>query len=277
MKKIKSFKEFIYIVYNKFFNISIDNVVIPKNSSGLIRAYLGLKKSKIKYSVDRNDICLNFSNYKVYNNKYDESILMSLSETIDDEYNLKEINLKNKIVIDIGANIGDTALKFINHGAKKVFVIEPIKETYKYLLKNIKINKLENRIIPFNIGIGQKNETLKIHIRKYASGGNSIFYKDRNKDNKLYNSKTEVKVFKLDYLKKNIKSKVDLIKIDCEGCEYSIIKNNNLIRFFDPKVILIEYHNGEKNIISWLSNNYFHIKKNIKKNKNVGLITAIKK
>ena len=42
-----------------------------------------------------------------------------------DEYELKSWNLKDKVILDVGANIGDSALKFFSHGAKKVISLEP--------------------------------------------------------------------------------------------------------------------------------------------------------
>lgn len=44
--------------------------------------------------------------------------------------------LEDKIVLDVGANIGDTSLFFASHGAK-VYAFEPLKTNYDALLKNI--------------------------------------------------------------------------------------------------------------------------------------------
>ena len=45
------------------------------------------------------------------------------------------LNVKNKIVIDIGTNIGDTAIYFVLMGAKKVIALEPDPKIFKYAKK----------------------------------------------------------------------------------------------------------------------------------------------
>lgn len=277
MRKVNNLRELFYVILNRFFTININNVKIPKKSSNLILAHLFLRKSKISFDVIGDDICLDFKDYKLLTNKFDESIMMSINESFNnDEYNLKNLNLHNKTILDIGANIGDTCFKFISKGVKKIYAIEPILETYKYLIKNIKLNQSENKIIPFNFGIGDSNEVIKIPIRKFASGGNSITFKNENENKISYESTTEVKVITSVDLKKHINDKIDLIKIDCEGCEYSLIKNNFLFEHFKPKIILIEYHRGYHSIINWLEKNSFKLKWIDEKNNNLGLICAIK-
>ena len=203
---------------------------------------------------------------------------MSFEEHIlEDEYQLGSIDLLNKTIIDIGANIGDTALDFVNRGAKKVYSIEPIPQTFSYLIRNIENNSLENVIIPLNYGIGDKNEKIVIPIRENASGGNSITFDKRNKGNKLYSKNVEVNVITVKDLWNIIKTKVDIIKMDCEDCEYSIIKNNDLIDFFNPEYILIEYHSGEQKTTNWLKLNEYEIVKARSKNNDLGVIMAKKR
>ena len=67
--------------------------------------------------------------YVLYNNK--EMVMKHIFEDgdfagvfIDDEYG--EIDINNRLVIDIGASICDTALYFILKGANKVMAFEPV-------------------------------------------------------------------------------------------------------------------------------------------------------
>lgn len=64
------------------------------------------------------------------------------------QYNLSKKNVKNKIVIDAGANAGFFSIYAAKLGAKKVYAFEPVTETYEILKRNISLNKLENVIIP---------------------------------------------------------------------------------------------------------------------------------
>ncbi len=55
------------------------------------------------------------------------------------------LDAKNKVVVDIGANIGDTAIYFSKiKKARKVIAFEPYPYSYKLAEENIKINKLKN-------------------------------------------------------------------------------------------------------------------------------------
>jgi len=275
IKNIRNIKEFLFVLSNHFFTIKIFGIKIPRKNLNLVLAYLRLKKYRSQFTISSNEIIFKIGEYTLTSSVYDESILMSFEENIlNDEYQLDSIDVNNKTIIDIGANIGDTALNFINRGAKRIYSLEPIPKTYNYLLQNISNNSLEDRIIPFNFGIGSKNENLIIPIRENASGGNSVTFVERNRQNKQYSKDVEVSIITLEELSQQINSKVDLIKIDCEGCEYSIIQNDHLMEFFNPDIILIEYHMGEQNIREWLKNRNYEVVKSISKNDNTGLIIS---
>lgn len=280
-KKIRIFnnpREFLFALYNRFFILEMNGIKIPKRNAKLVIAHLRLNKFKSYFTIEKNEIHIKMGKYNLTSSLFDESILMSFEEHIlKDEYLLGSIDLQNKTIIDIGANIGDTALEFVNRGVKRVYSIEPIPQTFQYLIKNISNNSLENVIIPLNYGISDKNEKMVIPIRENASGGNSVSFNKRNRVNKLYSKNVEVNVITVKDLWDIIKTKVDIIKIDCEGCEYSIIQNNDLINFFNPEYILIEYHSGEQKIRNWLKLNEYEIVNALPKSKAVGVIIAKKK
>jgi FkbM family methyltransferase len=56
-----------------------------------------------------------------------------------------------------GGEIGDTAIYFALRKAKKVIVFEPFPYNFKYLIQNIKINNLEEKIEAVNAMIGDRN------------------------------------------------------------------------------------------------------------------------
>jgi len=73
--------------------------------------------------------------------------------------------LKNKSVLDIGAFIGDSAIYFILKGAKKVYTIEPHPDAYNEMLENIKLNNMDEKIIPINIGINYEKDYIIINTK----------------------------------------------------------------------------------------------------------------
>ena len=52
-----------------------------------------------------------------------------------------QLDVRNKVVIDVGASIGDSAIHFALKGAKKVIAIEPHPGAYAEMLININLNK----------------------------------------------------------------------------------------------------------------------------------------
>ena len=150
--------------------------------------------------------------------------------------------VKNKTVVDIGANIGDTAIYFALRGATKIICLEPFPKNYELAEKNIKINNFENNLTLLLAGCSGKRDEINVD-REYKSGNSSIL-KDFKKGMK-------VRVLTLeDILKENnlVNDDSVILKMDCEGCEYEtiLLADENTLRKFSH--IMIEYHFGYKNL-----------------------------
>lgn len=142
-----------------------------------------------------------------------------------DYYSDFDIDYKDRIIIDIGANSGDTALYFASKGAT-VYGFEPVKEYYEMALKNFDINPdLSKNIKIFNYGVSYKKGKINIDAMdstsRYVSEGDSY----------------SVDIISI----KDIMNQVtpDLLKMDCEGCEFEIIENCDLSKFNE---IIFEQH-----------------------------------
>jgi|TARA_Y100000996_G_scaffold331089_1_gene267338 FkbM family methyltransferase len=131
-----------------------------------------------------------------------------------------KIDFKDKIVIDAGAECGDTPLFFASKGAR-VYAFEPIKEHFEAMEKNFGLNKeLSKLITPVNAAVG-KDELLTFYRDNSADIGTSASF--------VYNKhgpnarKSEVQGMSLtSILKKYNIDEVDLLKMDCKGCEFFI-------------------------------------------------------
>lgn len=136
---------------------------------------------------------------------------------------------KNSVIIDVGANIGDFAIiasKYFE--AYKIIAIEPDREAYGYLVKNIRMNDLEGNIIPINIAASKTNGNilLRKNGRYLTNTGKSM--------PESYTSK------KLDSIIEQYGFVgVDLLKIDTEGSELSILQGaKKLLHVMRPKIIM---------------------------------------
>ena len=130
-----------------------------------------------------------------------------------------KINWNDKIVVDVGAECGDTPLYFASMGAK-VFAFEPLKKHFEFFKKNMSLNPtLSEKIIPINAAIG-KDEQLKFYVSgDDESGSLAASFVSNNQDK---NFKYElVDGYKLETARKKFGIKhIDLLKMDCKECEF---------------------------------------------------------
>ena len=58
--------------------------------------------------------------------------------------------MEKKIFLDIGSHIGKWSILLANKKDIKSYCFEPNPESYKYLVENIKLNNLTNKVISTN-------------------------------------------------------------------------------------------------------------------------------
>jgi FkbM family methyltransferase len=139
----------------------------------------------------------------------------------------------NFIILDIGAQSGcfSLAAKFFPKTNWKSF--EPDPSNYDLLIKNLELNEIKN-VECFPFGISDVNSEITFNISLHHRGLNTFGF--RNLQDLGDIEKIKVKVSKLDDI---IKDKVDLIKIDTEGCELNILKGGvEIIKKYKPKIFL---------------------------------------
>jgi FkbM family methyltransferase len=146
--------------------------------------------------------------------------------------------LKDATVIDIGGYIGDTAIFFALEGAKKVFSFEPHPMLFDLLKTNISLNSLEKTIIPYRLAIGgnRKVVPLRVPSGKHSeyktlgittSGSGSII---------CYAQQIAFEEILTKF------SKVDIVKFNCEGCEYSSILSSSVESLNKIKYLILHLH-----------------------------------
>ena len=191
----------------------IDNEKDYKNFWGVFGfETIGLNNIDLSKEI----INLNWKNKKIsfYKSKHNDSVWGAFKDQfLDEQY--KYLNVKDKTVVDIGANIGDSAMYFALCGAIKVYAFEPFPYIYNLSKKNIKINNLTEKILLINKAVGVPSK-LKINEDYISAGGSTL---------KDFKKGKEIEVISL----KNIIDKYNIpkhssLKIDCEGSEYDIIK-----------------------------------------------------
>ena len=148
----------------------------------------------------------------------------SIVETfIQDIHSVKQnLDLNNKIVLDVGGECGDTALYYAKQGAK-VFSFEPMKNNFDDMIENLNLNPdLTKNVVPINAAIG-KDEILKLYLNKDTPDIGASCYNKHGK-----NAKTiEVKSYSIESVLKEFKiPHVDLLKMDCKACEFFLTEKS---------------------------------------------------
>ena len=186
----------------------------------------------------------------------------------DSELNFIEKNFKhyldNKIILDIGANIGNHTIAFSKY-AKKVYAFEPNKKVFEVLKLNT--DNIKNVEI-FNYGASSKKQSIIAKIPKLNCGGGSIDNKIKSKDKNNFH-KSIFKLIPLDKFNQIQNKKISLIKIDIEGHELQAFKGMKFILKKNKPIILFEQNreifNGGSEVISFLKsvgyNNLYELKK----------------
>lgn len=159
----------------------------------------------------------------------------------------KFLDVKNKDVIDIGMNIGDSSIYFSINGAKRVIGLEPYPYAFSFAEKNVKLNNIQN-IILINAGYGKNSNV--IVPEKISSNGSSLIYSDEGKEINILSLKTLINRY-------NITNAV--FKMDCEGCEYNLLNEDKEV-FNHLEMIQIEYHYGYENLVKKLKDIGFDVK-----------------
>ena len=145
-------------------------------------------------------------------------------------------DLKPKIIVDLGANIGIASIYFAHQFPdSEIFAFEPEEENFLLLEKNIQ--SCENARA-FPVGLGNEDEVKEVYFSDNPNnyGGFSFFPAGSNTSMK---KKVQVKKAS-DYFREIGISRVDLMKIDTEGSEFEIITD------LDPNMLKeIEWIVGE--------------------------------
>jgi len=148
-------------------------------------------------------------------------ILYLMSIVFKNDHNISPSMIKNRNVLDAGANIGVFAVYSAKLGARKVYAFEPVAETYEILKENIKLNKMENVVVPVNMALGDRKGTSTIHFDEACEGTASLLL-DGLKSPSGKKRSQKVKVTTVDSFMEG-RGKTAFIKMDVEGYEENVL------------------------------------------------------
>ena len=144
-------------------------------------------------------------------------------------------------VIDIGAGIGDYTLHTATAQPDgKVFAFEPYPESFTLMKENLRRNGVSN-VQAFDQAIGADTGDLILDL---TSGEPLHFQSQVEQAANIKNSLSVKSLSLIDALAKLDLDTCDLLKLDCEGAEYSILFNSSPPALERIQRIVMEYHDN---------------------------------
>jgi FkbM family methyltransferase len=147
-----------------------------------------------------------------------------------DVYPVSEL-CKGKVGIDFGGHIGVFSIFcLLNLGLEKMVIVEPVRENVESLRKNLLLNSLEARATVVAAGVGPSDGRSEINISSSTNSHSLVFTESSF-------SKESIRLATYESI--CIESKqadFDLVKIDIEGFEYSVM--NELLQAISRAVLV---------------------------------------
>jgi len=220
-----------------------------------------------------------------YVRKYSRDLLVFMQFFTEKEYFIEYIKpLKIKFteefifIIDSGANIGCSAIYFhLLFPNAKIVCIEPEESNFKLLKKNIQINNALAEIIPLQMAVWNEVTELELMQRDWS---HDAFHVMKKPIPDQVISKIGTTTFP-QLMQEFGYGQIDLLKIDIEGAEQTIFKDDAHWQLFIPKTkrLIIEVHDefiSAQKLCDLLENAHFECK-NVTLSKQPDVVIAYKK
>jgi FkbM family methyltransferase len=149
-------------------------------------------------------------------------------------YGVPEVlsGLRGRDVIDVGANVGDTALYFVLNGARKVIAVEPLPSVAKCAEENVRLSGAADKVKVINAALSDEPVSVPCDYDVLSSRYFSTL---------KGSGPCKVPSVTLGDLL-NMVDDPYLLKMDCEGCEAQVILGPERERLRAFEHIIFETH-----------------------------------
>ncbi len=263
-------------------DFAFDRIIIMVKS---IQECIKIAKEMLNDGIEYKSIILGYSRYGIYSKTIDEMSIVNdgriylkfddasiIVESEDEFNNVYEIfadqiysysvnNAKRDIVINVGMNIGGSALYFAEQkNVDRVYGYEPFRKTFIKAENNLRYYLDIGKINAFQYGISSENEIRFVSLNVDKQAEQIEMRKASEVFEPIFN----------EYPHHNI-----ILKMDCAGEEYKILEElmqSGILEKF--KFIMLEWHcKGKERFLDCLKNAGFSWWCS-KKNTKMGLVYA---
>jgi len=159
----KHFKNYLKVYIDETFKRYPTRVILKDETKIDVNSYAHLTMIRLGIKFLDHDKDNDLTEFEA-NGKIIKMIGLKYGGDLGVFQNASKLDVKDKVVVDIGANIGNSAIHFVNSGAKRVIAIEPDSFTYDLLRENVRINEMHSIVTPINEVVSDKNGYVKISI-----------------------------------------------------------------------------------------------------------------
>lgn len=206
----------------------------PASASGwkhrMLKELLGFEYEKIRIRLENGqDMFFSPEDVQVEN------------VVLKNQYSLSDENIKERIVVDAGANTGVFSILAAKMGAKKVYAFEPIPENVEMIRKNAEENGLAGVVVPVQMAVGDKEAETWIEYSGAGDPSASLALEHPYHKEKM--RKCKVRITTIDKFAEENNLKIGFIKMDIEGFEREALDGaRKTIKENKPFLSLSAYH-----------------------------------
>lgn len=196
------------------------------------------KSSFLGNEILLSDKCKSIWGASRHGEIYDEQLINQFYKHII--FNREQINF-----LDIGSNTGSFIFLPLLNPTIKCYAFEPNPVAFAALVENVELNNLKDRVECFNMGVWHESKELELNVpvdttdsglATLGSDPSRFIYDDKSGDfttQKVYCTTID------EFFEEQKLESIDVIKIDTEGAELSILKGGEkTLKEFKPSILL---------------------------------------
>ncbi|MBF0387014.1 MAG: FkbM family methyltransferase [Candidatus Omnitrophica bacterium] len=188
----------------------------------------------------------------------------------EDEYGFLYPYLPGKVVVDVGANIGDTAVLFASKGAALIEAYEIHPVLHDVARRNIELNGLNAKVRLYDCGIGGTDG--EMCMRNDSALGPTAGFGSKEA---RHGQDIRVKLVSMKSVIARL-GKIDVLKMDCEGAEFDIFASLAVEDLQKIQVIGLEYHRDPGPLLDKLRSAGFKVEIVTQYTPSLGILLALR-
>jgi len=158
-------------------------------------------------------------------------------------------DVRGKLVIDVGASVGDSALFFASEGARRVIALEPHPESFALARRNVERSPFSGRITLLPVAAARQDGTVQLRTPGSVPNAASLAPAPAAEARWAFDRTIAVAARSLDALVLgSAPDGVGLLKLDVQGAEYDLVASLSEAAWGLIDAIVLEFTDGPRGL-----------------------------